>query len=732
MSRYNRSIAPTWRSILAQCVVTVAATFVIVWSLPRGSQSALSFDEGRPWPYSQFIAPYDFPVFKSAEQLQREQDSVMAYYEPYFAINTDVAATQVARFHDATRGLASGGLSPAYRTYVDEHLHAVYSRGIISTRDLQMLEHDSCTMVRIYRGTESMRRMVRGLLTEKTAYEQVLAEADSAGLSLQQLQQLNLNHYIQPNLVYDEAKSDEQRSDLIGSLSPSTGVVYAGQSVIDRGEILTRHTLQILESYYRAQEAHSSNFKEKNLLTLGQALYVLIVLLCLTLYLNLFRRDYLGNLRGMTLLAGLVVTYPLVTYFLVSHTLLTVYIVPYAMLPIIVRVFMDSRTAFMAHAATIMLCAIALRYPYEFIATQCVAGLVAIYSLRELSERSQLFKTSIVVTAAAILFYLSIELLHGHTFLGGDSLTRIDWSIYKHLIISGILLLFAYPLMFLLERAFQFTSNVTLVELSNLNRELLRRLSEVAPGTFQHSIQVSNLAAEVARKIGAKSQLVRTGALYHDIGKMKNPAFFTENQMRGVNPHDKLDYAESARIIIAHVSDGEQMADSYRLPTVIRDFISTHHGHGLVKYFYISAQNKTPDVPVDPALFTYPGRNPQTAEQAILMMTDAVEASARSLKEYTEQSISELVERIVDGQLADGLFTECPLTFQDIRVAKEVFKDKLKTIYHTRISYPSLQKGAATAGTASVAAASGATDATRGSTTAAPADIKDTSTEPRH
>ncbi len=691
MSRYNKPIDYSWRSILVQCAAVVALVFIMVTFLPSDRHTFLHVDVGRPWPYSQFIAPYDFPIFKSENQLQKEQDSIRRLYEPYFELRTETYALQVNRFREDIQHLGDGGLSPVYQEYIEKHLADVYHKGILSTEDWQRLKTDSCNFVRIYEGTEAVARPTVSLLTPKTAYESLLADADSSGVNRQQLQRLNLNKYVVSNLTYDKTKSDDQWKGLLNSLSPSTGMVLAGQSVIDRGEIVTEQTHQILLSYERATEARDSDREGQHLTLLGQILYLTTILACLVVYFNLFRKDYITNVRSISLVVILLMLFPLVTFFLVSHTMLSVYIVPYAMLPIFVRVFMDSRTAFIAHAAMIMLCAIALRYPYEFIATQCVAGLVAVFTLRELSERSQLFRTAIFVTLSALVFFLSLDLIHGHTPLGGDSLTRIDWNIYKHIIVSGVLLLFAYPLMYFFERLFGFTSNVTLVELSNVNNELLQRLSEVAPGTFQHSIQVANLSAEVARKIGAKSQLVRTGALYHDIGKMQNAAFFTENQMGSTNPHDKLSSVESARIIIDHVRQGEILADNYRLPKVIRDFISTHHGHGLVKFFYYLEKNKNPQEEVDPQPFTYPGQNPQTAEQAILMMTDAVEASARSLKEYTEENISQLVDRIVDSQLAEGLFTECPLTFQDIRTAKMVFKDKLKTIYHTRITYPTLK-----------------------------------------
>jgi putative nucleotidyltransferase with HDIG domain len=374
--------------------------------------------------------------------------------------------------------------------------------------------------------------------------------------------------------------------------------------------------------------------------------------------------------------------FTLLASILVSHNLLHVFILPFAIVPIFVRVFMDSRTAFMTHITMVLICAIMLQHPFEFTVIESVAGLIAINSLRELSQRSQLFKTAIFVTLACVIVNMAFDWMHS------DALSQIDYSYYNYLIANGVMLLFAYPLLYIIEKAFGFTSDITLIELSNTNNELLRKMSEIAPGTFNHSIQVANLAGEIANKIGAKAQLVRTGALYHDIGKLANPIYYTENQS-GINPHETLTDIESAQIIISHVTEGQKMADKYNLPGVIRDFISTHHGLGKAKYFYVNYHTEHPDEPVDDLLFTYPGPNPFTREQACLMMADTVEAASRSLPDYTEQSIRSMVERLIDGQVAEGYFRECPITFRDIQYAKTVLIEKLKTIYHTRVNYPS-------------------------------------------
>jgi len=693
MSRYNKPVNFTTKEILLQVLILAAMVALLVWFQPRG-QATSHFEVGRPWLYGQFIAPHEFIVYKSQGQLSKERDSIRSLFEPYMELNERVDDQQMARFRNDYRQFAVQEFGPNYKAYVEERLLMVYARGIASNKDLQLLRDSNVSVVRVYQGIESQSRHVEQLLSLKAAYEFILAGADSSGLTRSKLQKLDLSQYLEANLTYDERKSTAEWNELVGSITKSSGVVVAGQRIIDRGEIVTEQTAQILKSY-EASLAGDSNESDKNLLILlGQILFVALICIAFSCYINLFRRDYMTNWRCVTLLLAIMLPFPMLTCFLVRHTLFSVYLIPYAMLPVLVRVFMDSRTAFFTHITTILICALPLRYPFEFVTTEFLAGLVAIYSLRELSTRYQIIRTSVFLTAAALLVYLSIDLIHGHIPFTDNMMQKIDWSIYKHIMVSGVLLLFVYPLMYFLEKIFGFISNVTLIELSNLNNPLLRKLSEVAPGTFQHSIQVANLAAEVALKIGAKSQLVRTGALYHDIGKMQNAAFFTENQAGSKNPHDMVDNRQSASIIIKHVSDGEQLADHNHLPKIIRDFISTHHGTGVVKYFYISYQNKHPEEKVDPVPFSYAGPNPSTAEQAILMMADAVEASARSLKEYNEETIGKLVDRIIDTQMAEGFFVNCPITFQDVATAKKVFKEKLKIVYHTRVSYPELNKKA--------------------------------------
>lgn len=686
MNRHNQEYKLTGKAIVYRIVITIAALFIVCWYMPRDDHSIFQFDIGKPWRYGQIIATHDFPIYKSQETIQKEQDSLMQAYKPYFGINTSIGTAQIARFKTDV-GKQQPAIIPAnYLAYIQDKLEHVYSCGIMDTEDYDRMHAEHIKAIRVFAQNEATEVAMDEVFSHKTAYEYLIdTGADSIHYDRNQIRKCDLNNYIVANLTYDETKSEESKKDLLSSISYSSGMVMSGQKIIDRGDIVDKATYDILQSLEKEYAKRHTSKMQSHTVLLGQLCYVGIIIACMSLYFTLFRRDYLSNTRNLLFIASMPVIFTLMTSFLVKHNLLNVYIIPFAIVPIFIRVFMDSRTAFGIHVATVLICAVTLKYPYEFIATQTVAGMVAIYSLRELSQRSQIIRAAFYVTLASMATYASMELIHEKDF------TRMEYVMYIYLFVNGILLLFAYPILFLCEKMFGFTSNVTLVELSNTNNELLRKLTELAPGTFQHSMQVANLATEVANKIGAKALLVRTGALYHDIGKMNNPAYFTENQ-NNFNPHSRLSYEQSAAIVINHVKDGLKLADKHNLPQIIKDFITTHHGKGKTKYFFISYKNQNPDKPVDESLFTYPGPNPFTLEQAILMMADSVEAASRSLNEYTEESISTLVDKIIDAQMEEGFFQDCPITFHDINMAKEVFKEKLKTIYHTRISYPELKK----------------------------------------
>ncbi len=683
MSSFNIKNDLTWRDFLIRSALIVATTAVIVWLMPRNTQSSFKIERGKPWVYNDLSAPFDFPIYKSEEAVKAERDSLMKSYEPYYIYNEEIVGKQVRQFYkDYNKGIP--GLPDDYLSIVANRLRDLYTQGIMNSSEFTILRQDTAKSIRVINGKDVTSVSITKLNSVVSAYEQIFQD-ETLSKHKDVLQKCNLNDYIAPNLIYDRARSEASLNELHNSIPLASGIVQRGQKIIDRGDIVDKNTYNILMSYKKETDRRDENKQGISLIILGQVLYVLIMISCFTIYISLFRKDYFENPRSILMLYSLILIFVVLASLMVSHNVLHVYIVPFAMVPIFIRVFMDSRTAFMAHAVLTMICASILQHPLEFISVEMIAGLVAIFSLRELSSRSQLFWTAVLVTIATGLTNLALE------WIRNEDLARLNLSEYNYICINGILLFCSYPLLYLIEKAFGFISNITLIELSDMNKTLLRKMSEVAPGTFQHSIQVGNLAAEIANKIGAKSQLVRTGALYHDIGKMMNPIYFTENQS-GVNPHEKLGAIDSAQTIISHVTEGVKLADKYNLPSVIRDFISTHHGLGKAKYFYVKYVNEHPNDEVDDLLFTYPGPNPFTKEQAILMMADTVEAASRSLPDYTEQTIRDLVNKLIDTQVAEGYFKECPITFRDIAYAKTVLIEKLKTIYHTRVNYPELKK----------------------------------------
>lgn len=666
--------------------LVLVTVVLIVWFLPRREGSQYVYDVDEPWRYGDMIAQYDFPIYKTEETLAIEKDSALKLFVPYFDYDKKVEARVMEKFdQDFAGGLP--GLPAEFTDVVRNRLHRLYQTGIMETPLFNSVHRDTTSMVRVVVGKNVEQMIVEDFYSTMSAYEQLLSD-ESLSADRQALQRLNLINYIEPNLVYDKARSETAKNDLLGTIPPANGMVKAGQKIIGTGEIVTEERYRELVSLEKEMNRRGSNMEQVDLNFIGNALYVLSFVIIFTIYLTLFRNDYFNKPRNILMLYALVTIFPIMVSLMMQHSYFSfsVYVLPFAFTPIFVRVFQDSRTAFITHMVMVFICAAALRYQFDFIVIQMLSGLVAIYSLREMSSRAQVFKTALMVFIATCFTYFTLRLMQsGTTF-------NLDVSMYSHFMINGVLLLLAYPLMYVVEKAFGFTSNVTLIELSNTNGVLLRRLSEEAPGTFQHSITVSNLAAEIANRIGANSTLVRTGALYHDIGKMKNPAFFTENQQGGVNPYDNLTDKESAQIIVEHVVNGVKLAEENNLPVIIRDFILTHHGHGMAKYFYIKYQNEHPDEIVDKEPFTYPGPNPYTREQAILMMADSCEAASHSLKDYSDESITKLVNQIIDGQVDAGFFTEAAITFRDISEAKTVLIDRLKAIYHTRIKYPKLNR----------------------------------------
>lgn len=673
-----RSLRDWTHQIIASLLCIVA----LLLTMPRETSFNYTYSLNEPWRYSPLIASFEFPIYKSERQLKTERDSALRAFQPYFQIRRAVSQQQIKNFKaDYAQGQFQG-VPHQYVVQAIKMLEEVYEAGVIEADILVQLSEQERAGIRILEGTNAMAKTLPTIFSPRTAYEYMMSS--DARFPREVMSRLNLHQYLLPNLIYDSLKTTEGEKEALNDVSLATGMVVVGERIIDRGERVSPRQLSILDSLQQESLRRKADSRALTLILYGQAGMVVILILSLLLFLHLFRRDLFQQPRVVYLVLSLVAVMPMLSSFMLTLKLFSIYIIPFIIVPVVLRVFIDTRTAFVSHVVMVLLVSIPLHDPYFFVVLQILSGLLTIYTTKQLTERSQIIRMAFVVTLFSAFVGFCFNLAQGAALSDIDS----DW--YIHIAISGLALLFAYPLLYLLERLFGFTSIVTLIELSNSNNPLIRLMAQKAQGTFVHSMQVGNLAAEVADKLNARVQLVRTGALYHDIGKMLNPHYFTENQ-GGINPHDQLTEEESAQIIIAHVTEGLKLAERHNIPQLVRDFIDTHHGRQVVKYFYIQACNRLGEENVDKEKFTYPGRNPQTLEQGILMMADAIEASSRSLTEYTDESLTELVHRIVDGQMASGAFDECPITLRQITEAKSTFVKSLKVMYHTRISYPELR-----------------------------------------
>ncbi len=666
--------------------VFILAIALVTLLFPRQGDFKYSFSEGRPWQYGLLTAPFDFPIYKPADQLKAERDSILRFYEPYYTIDESVEKNAMAEFDaDVNLNTKLSSLSPDYILYLRNSLQKIYRSGIMRSEDYDKVFSSETQSMRLRKGNLAESKSVETFSTIKSAYEQLLNNTPKS-MDAELIRLADVNKYIRENIVYDASTSEKAREEFIQQVSPSTGMVQTGQRIIDQGEIVSSQTYKVLNSLKRVTEERSGRTGKNGWMIFGQLLLVVLLFGAFYAYLLFFRPHEYRNRKHVTFMVLLVTSFVALTAITSQLDLFNVYIIPYAIVTILIRTFIDSRTALFASLITIILSSLMVPFPFEFIVIQIAVAMVSVFMLKELSERYQLIRSSFFILIAYSLMYIGL-VMHQE-----GNINKIDPIIFIYFFINFIFILFSYSLVYLIEKSFGFISGVSLIELSNINKPLLKELSEKAPGTFQHSLQVSNLGMAAAVKIGANASLIRTGALYHDIGKMMNPAFFTENQSPGMNPHAGLPFEESARIIINHVRDGVKIAQKNNLPKQITDFIETHHGTSMPKYFYISWKNANPGKEINEDLFRYPGPNPFSKETAIMMMADAVEAASRSLPEYNEDSIRNLVESLIDSQVTEGYFKLAPITFRDIAAIKEVFLQKLQTIYHTRIAYPTLDK----------------------------------------
>ena len=632
-----------WNKVLRMAVRLLPFVCLAVLSavlFPRYNKTFhYHYEVGKPWGYDLITAEFDFPIYKTPAQVSAEEQQLLSGFAPCFR--------RVGKQADAS-------------TFTP----------VISYEDKEWMERGGYTKLAVVENHVSTTYPMRDVLTEKAAYERL-----GGG-----------EREVPVNIALDSTLTNQLKAKLLASIAPTQGVVQTGEKIIDRGEIVTEQDYQILQSLQRANEEDSLSQHHRTYSIVGEAILVSLFVFLFIIYLMVSRGAYVDSLSTMLFLSSLSGLLIVLACMALRYTQLSIYLIPFAWVPILTRVFFDARTGLFLHFTTVLIVALVAPAPMEFLFIQVAVGMVAVLSLNDMTRRAQLAQTAAWIFITQAVAYTAFALART-----GDY-HSIDPMVYLYFLVNALLIIGSYGLIYLFEKVFRLISSITLIELTDINSELLHTLAERAPGTFQHSMQVSNLATEAAKAIGANALLVRTGALYHDIGKLENPLFFTENQQGGMNPLLEMSPQEAAQVVIRHVSDGERLARKYHLPEVIINFITTHHGTSLTRYFYNTYVNTHSAEEVDASQFQYPGPKPSTKEGAVLMMADAVEARCRSLKEYTKEAIAQAVDQMIDQQVADGQFAETPLSFKDVEDIRYVFKERIFSMNHHRIAYPTLKK----------------------------------------
>ena len=685
------------KKLLIRLGLILGSTIIILWLLPHDDHQSYSYEQNQPWRYPLLTAEFDMPVLRDSASARVMRDSIDASFVPFVKRDNSVQTSGITRF----RNSVAGELTPAESGELASILAEVYARGVVSSDLYERINNRTGGKLRVESSENGASTLATidgsEMLSPAKAFEYIDSVFNSRHKSRNSTTNrladtkgaMALNAVLSPNVVPDTAVNVKFLEQELLTVNGALGVIKKGQRIVDRGEIVTPQIFTNLNTYLDMLDTNSNTEHESTYFMVGQALYLLICFTGLFVFLSIYRPIFYESDKKIAFLVTFITLFVIFSVLMFEYFANGPYFVPYAMVPVVILVFFDSRTAIFSLVVTVMICALVSVYPFQFIFLELAAGLTAAFSINILSQRSQLLRTALFTFLAYCTAYTAIRLL------SDGNLAHFEWRTIGAFAINAVVLSFAYILVLVVEKIYGFTSTVTLVELSDINNPLLRRLAQEAPGTFQHSMQVSTLAAEAARAIGANTQLVRTGALYHDVGKLESPIFFTENQ-HGVNPHQGLDPETSARKIISHVSAGVSIAQHAKIPTFIRSFITEHHGRSLTRYFYNTAVNANPDKTIDKANFMYPGPNPQSKETTVLMMADAVEAASRSLKDYSPASINSLVDKIIDAQQSDGLYSESPISFQDVEVVKDTFKKRLATIYHSRVSYPEQNRPAET------------------------------------
>lgn len=669
-------------------VITIT---LIVFFFPNVGQFKYDYQVGKPWMYTDLIAPYNFPIYKTAKVLEQEKSSAMEEFSPYFKFDqplTDSSYSHVKSQFSKLWAKEYGLPHTKYSANLDftmQLFHRILDVGVLGSAAVED-DYSGFNQVFLIRENSAEKRDLASFYTVQKADKEIeraiYNRTDTLRIIKKAFVYKLLQEMLPQNVVYDKLKTDEAKSQLIDNISLTRGMVQKGERIIGRGEVVTNEIHQVLQSYKSEYLSKSKMWGDSRWIKAGQAMVISILMLILFMFYYYFRQSLFGENKKIIFIFFIMLLIVLFTSLIVKYNVEFLYVIPVAIVPLLIRIFFDSRLAIVIQLITILILGFLAPESFTFVILNIVAGLVGIMSMVNIHRRAQFFITAFWIFLSYSIMYTGISLIQG----GG--IQNIDYMMYGIFAANAVLTLFAYPLIYIFERVFGMVTDITLLELSDTNSPLLRRLLTKSPGTFQHVSQVANLAEEAIREIGGNALLVRAGAMYHDIGKMDMPMYFIENQRAGMNPHDDLTYQESARIIISHVIKGVEMAKRQRLPEQVIDFIRTHHGTRRADYFYLKHKEKYPDEVIDESIFTYHGPKPFSKETAVLMMADSVEAASRSISAPNENKINALVDGIIDKLMAEGQLSNADITFKDISIVKKVLKRQLMNIYHVRIPYP--------------------------------------------
>ena len=671
MSRKNKNLIIIALVLLSIALIATALFF------SRETDRVESFEVGKPWLHSRLEAAFQYDIELDEAIRKHITDSVNQNFAKIYTLDRKKGEQQMALLSRALNGRSGSTalLQAVAKLYNDGIVDNDAANDIRAGKQLRFMVGNNELQVVDATNMKTVRQAYAWLtdtLRPNTAVQEALKAVD-------------VSNYLVPNMMVDEAENEKWMGEDLRNALRSPGTIQQGEAIISRGEIVTPKKAAAIESYQNEiLRRNQQRNTDEGLNLLGQLLIVSILMFAFYFFIRLLRKQVFDSLRRMVFLITFITVFVIAVFLIVYYKYSLLYVIPFGLVPIIVSSFFDDHTSFFVHIVTVLICSlVASSHQAEFIIMQFLAGIIAIISVKELTKRNQLVRCAAFIFLAYCVTYIAMTLINEGDF------GKLDKFYFAYFLINCVILSFAFLIIPIVEKAFGFTSSMTLLELADINNPLMRQLSTNCPGTFQHSLQVANLAGEAALKIGANMQLVRAGALYHDIGKTKNPAFFTENQI-GENPHDHLVRPEdSAKIVIDHVNNGLKIAEDADLPKVIKDLIAQHHGKGVTRYFYYKAREARPDQEVDKTPFTYPGPNPQTKEAAILMMADACEAATKSLNDHSEEAITAMVNKIIDGQVTEGLLREAPISFRDVETVKSLFIERLRTAYHARVSYPS-------------------------------------------